>query len=125
MIVAFAEFLIGWDVRKLVLGTLPGRWMGRLVEWIFRQQSSEPQPTPRLSLTSREVLQIRLSLNVSGLEQTARFLPNLGLYGFTWTLQVLKPEPESHRGSTSESEAESNPKRNSRPPQGENLRRIP
>src|ERR1039458_3196388 len=55
------------------------------VRAIFRQQSSEPPPTPRLSLTSREVLQIRLSLNVSGLEQTARFLPNLGLYGFTWT----------------------------------------
>src|ERR1035438_441853 len=52
-------------------------WPGsRSVMGIFRQQSSEPQPTPRLSLTSREVLQIRLSLNVSGLEQTARFLPN-------------------------------------------------
>src|SRR5450755_1127690 len=40
-------------------------------------------------------------------------------------LQVLRPEPESLEGSTSESEAESNPKRNFRPPQGENFRRIP
>jgi hypothetical protein len=36
-------------------------------------------------------------------------------------LQVLTPEPESLEGSTSESAAESNPKRNFRPPQGENL----
>jgi hypothetical protein len=36
-------------------------------------------------------------------------------------LQVLTPEPESPEGSTPESEAESNPKRNFRPPQGENL----
>jgi hypothetical protein len=36
-------------------------------------------------------------------------------------LQVLKPEPASHEGSTPESEAESNPKRNFRPPQGENI----
>src|ERR1017187_9555370 len=47
------------------------------------------------------------------------------LYGFTWMLQVLTPEPESPEGSTPESEAESNPKRNFRPPQGENFRRIP
>src|ERR1039458_771181 len=40
-------------------------------------------------------------------------------------LQVLTPEPESPEGSTPESEAESNPKRNFRPPQGENFRRIP
>jgi hypothetical protein len=31
---------------------------------------------------------------------------------FPWMLQVLRPEPESPEGSTSESEAESNPKRN-------------
>src|ERR1700688_993431 len=36
-------------------------------------------------------------------------------------LQVLKPEPESREGSTPESEADSNPKRNFTPPQGENL----
>src|ERR1700688_140429 len=36
-------------------------------------------------------------------------------------LQVLTPEPESREGSTPESEAETNPKRNFKPPQGENL----
>src|ERR1700686_2113818 len=36
-------------------------------------------------------------------------------------LQVLTPEPESREGSTPESEAESNPKRNFTPLQGENL----
>jgi hypothetical protein len=42
------------------------------------------------------------------------------LCGFTWMLQVLTPEPESPEGSTPESEADSNPKRNFTPPQGEN-----
>src|ERR1035441_4563596 len=102
MIIAFAECSLGWEVRKLVSRTLPGRWrgrswcygdfsttifrattnstafidsdrrnvrlVGRFENWshahfrgaggvvvgamgIFRQQSSEPQPTPRLSLT--------------------------------------------------------------------------
>jgi hypothetical protein len=55
----------------------------------------------------------------------SQILAELRSCGFTWMLQVLTPEPESPEGSTPESEAESNPKRNLRPPQGENLRRIP
>jgi hypothetical protein len=43
------------------------------------------------------------------------------LGGFTWMLQVLTPEPGRPEGSTPESEADSNPKRNFTPPQGENL----
>jgi hypothetical protein len=126
MIIAFAECSLGWEVRKLVSRTLPGRWRGR--SWCYGDFSTT---IFRATTNSTAFIDFPGSVANSSLLKCERFgtdsqiLTELGLYGFTWTLQVLKPEPESHRGSTSESEAESNPKRNSRPPQGENLRRIP
>ena len=77
MIIAFAECSLGWEVRKLVSRTLPGRWTGR--SWCYGDFSTtifRATTNSTAFIDSREVLQIRLSLNVSGLEQTARFLPN-------------------------------------------------
>src|ERR1700674_5858232 len=56
---------------------------------------------------------------VSGLEQTVRFLPIKVVLFHLGAPKVLRPEPETRKRSKLESEAESNPKRNFRPPQGE------
>ena len=67
---------------------------------------------------------VRFSLNVSGLEQTGGFLPNKMVW-FHLDAKSSHAGARKPQGSTPESEADSNPKRNLRPPRGENLRRIP
>ncbi len=79
----------------------------------------------RTTLRRHCLIRLFSDLYVSGLVQTPRFLPNK-IAVFPWMLQVLRPEPESPEGSTSELEAESNPKRKFQTLlQVENLWRIP
>ena len=68
-------------------------------------------PSPEATEPNEAVMQEGLmqmlrsfSLNVSGLGQTARFIPNKVVL-FAWVLQVLRPERGTRTRSTEESEA--------------------